>query len=185
MPATIHNHRAIISAMRPGRGHAFFQLEDARDLIAKLESDDYRLRDNPIDSFAAFDFFVTVTHIPEWLKPLGLEWQRPAEGTQERAITDVCGHLGHGAKHFVLERRLPKGTEATSAPFVDEAFSSAFADDGNLIIHLNDTEAAILGRPTVSAIELAGLALSYWQDYPPLIEFSVRECAQTDGESLS
>ncbi len=168
--------------MRPGRGHGFFQLEDARDLIIKLENDYSRLRDNPIDSFAAFDFFVTATHIPEWLRPLGLEWQRPAEGTQERAITDTCGHLGNGAKHFILERCLPKGTEATTGPF-SAGFSSAFADDGNLIIHVNETEAAILGRPTVSAIELAGLVLSYWNQYQPLIEFSVRERAQAEAES--
>jgi hypothetical protein len=42
-------------------------LQTPRDLLAKAERDFKRLQENPANADAAFDFFVTVRHLPNWL----------------------------------------------------------------------------------------------------------------------
>jgi hypothetical protein len=43
-----------------------FALRTAKDLFGKLEHDLVRVKKNPADSYAAFDFFVTAFHLKEW-----------------------------------------------------------------------------------------------------------------------
>ena len=47
----------------------FFALTSASDLIAKARSDLDGFRSNPLDSYRAFNFFVTARHVPDWLFP--------------------------------------------------------------------------------------------------------------------
>jgi hypothetical protein len=43
-----------------------FELRNPEDLFEILKHDFERLRENPTDSFAAFDFFITAYHIWDW-----------------------------------------------------------------------------------------------------------------------
>ncbi len=54
----------------------FFALRTPQDLLAKLRHDHARLVDNPIDSYAAFDFFVTANHLVDWIWPSATRTQQ-------------------------------------------------------------------------------------------------------------
>ena len=83
----------------------FFSLRTPRDLLSKLEADFTRLRaadPASIDAqYAAFDFFVTAKHLPDWLS-------RSIGGslTQHRAYAEgaLISHVANGAKHFRVDR---------------------------------------------------------------------------------
>ena len=139
----------------------FFKLSGPVDLVFKMEHDLARLRKAPFDAFAAFDFFVTAVHLPEWIKRSDLEWIKPVWGP-EAAIMCVCQQLGNGAKHPIIDQKLRGGTEVR---YGDPDSVSVDADGyavGDLIIHLNAAESRVLGRETVSALEAAEMVMAYW-----------------------
>lgn len=77
------------------------ELQTPKDLLVKLESDYFRLESDPINTYAAFDFFVTAEHIIDW------SFQEQAEKTRLRkdnTLLKIVSHLGNGAKHFIAER---------------------------------------------------------------------------------
>lgn len=49
----------------------FFDLRGPSDLLAKLNHGLRRLSDNPRNTYAAFDFFVTPAHMHEWMQKSG------------------------------------------------------------------------------------------------------------------
>lgn len=75
-----------------------FELKTAQDLKLKARHDLGRLRSNRIDAYAAFDFFVTVRHIPDWLFPN--ERKERARLFEKHVELRICRHLADGAKHF-------------------------------------------------------------------------------------
>jgi len=75
-----------------------FQLETHEDLLAKLRHDLARLRSDPLDAYAAFDFFVTARHYPEW-RYANDTAKRDALFSQNVELR-ICRHLAEGAKHF-------------------------------------------------------------------------------------
>jgi hypothetical protein len=89
-----------------------FELKSVSDLVEKARHDLARLRANPSDTYAAFDFFVTARHVPDWLFP------------QERAKRDalfaqfvelrICRHLADGGKHFELTHPQHKQVASTA-----------------------------------------------------------------------
>jgi hypothetical protein len=107
----------------PGeKSMGFFKLEDPFDLLQKLEHDLNRLKAIPTDSYAAFDFFVTATHMPEWIRMVGWTFSPPTE-MRTATIFELCGKLGNGAKHFVLHKKFAAPTEVRdTGPFVPSGF---------------------------------------------------------------
>lgn len=75
-----------------------FQLRSASDLLAKARHDFARLQSDPHDAYAAFDFFVTVRHIPDWLHPHD-DAKVKALFSQNVELR-ICRHIADGAKHF-------------------------------------------------------------------------------------
>ncbi len=68
IPSTrLHDDCAIAEVM--GDQKAWFELRTPADLLAKLKADGERLRAEPADSHAAFDFFVTAWHLADWVYP--------------------------------------------------------------------------------------------------------------------
>ena len=57
----------------------FFDLRSPVDLLDKMRRDFKRLRAAPKDTYAAFDFFVTASHMHEWLNGSGCAWSAPTE----------------------------------------------------------------------------------------------------------
>ena len=71
-----------------------WRLETADDLLRKLEHDFERMRTAPADAYAAFDFFVTAEHVPEWTRPPSSELRRTAP------LLAMVSHLANSSKHF-------------------------------------------------------------------------------------
>ena len=108
------------------RGDGFFELVTARHLLDKLEADFDRLRSFPAISreaqYAAFDFFVTAEHLPEWL----------ATGTggdkvklRDYAEGKLVSHVANGAKHFRVDPKrhnIVRQTQVQPGAFQDNAF---------------------------------------------------------------
>jgi hypothetical protein len=77
-----------------------FQLKTAADLAAKMRHDLERLRKNPSDTYAAFDFFVAARHFAEWRFPNDRRSQN--DFFAQHVELRICRHLADGAKHFEL-----------------------------------------------------------------------------------
>jgi hypothetical protein len=68
----------------------FFQLKTAQDLFRKLENDFSRIKDDPLNQYAAFDFFVTAEHMLDWEMP-GYSRKKDREDEQNKhKILAVC-----------------------------------------------------------------------------------------------
>lgn len=97
---------------------AFFDLQTPQDVLRKLRHDFGRLKESPVDSYAAFDFFVTAYHMLEWRYR---DRNKPEERTQtyekkENWFLPVCRQLANGAKHFQAGGGAVKDTMRTLIP---------------------------------------------------------------------
>lgn len=92
--------------MDPG----FLELKTAQQLFAKLEEDFTTANNDPLNSHAWFNFFVTAEHLPEWHlgKDLAPNFRR------KHSILRVCSHIANGGKHFVLEDKRHKSIASTN-----------------------------------------------------------------------
>jgi hypothetical protein len=139
----------------------FFELKTPEDLFRKLEHDFQRIVKEPLDTFAAFDFFVTAEHMLDWVYP-----NDAVKQTAERHSTpllEVCSHLANGSKHFQATNRRHRSVDDTRhhRGAFSNAFSSAF-DISRLEIHLQGSAAATFGN-LVAVEDLAHQVLDYWR----------------------
>lgn len=147
----------------------FFELREAKDLLEKLRHDHGRIQENPIDSYAAFDFFVTANQLVDWYWPTATRQQR-RDTRNENAVLRICHHLADGAKHFLLDGKHQgvKSTTLDEGAFDPALFFSGAYDTRNLVIELTDAEAKELGMPRISVRELSWMVLEYWvKRFPP------------------
>lgn len=141
----------------------FFELHTPHDLLKKMQHDHSRLVENPLDTYAAFDFFVTANHLVDWVWPSATRQQLRAN-REEVPLLRICEHLADGAKHFLLTRP-HQGVDTTtkiSGAFDPQLFDPGAFDVGALTIELEPAEAAHVGAVQVSALELASKVLGYW-----------------------
>ena len=157
-------HKQVGPHMPPFQG--FAPLQCPADLLSKLAHDIERIRKDPIDTYAAFDFFVTAEHLVDWLLP-----DRP--GTSQSALRKakrdssellrITSHLANGAKHFqALARQHDSVAGLTEQrggfdprAFSPRAFSPAAFKMHGMNVHLED------GR-VLHVLTLAEDVLSYW-----------------------
>jgi hypothetical protein len=83
-------------AAKPG----VFDLRTPRDLLTKARHELDRMRADPTDTYAAFNFFVTARHIPDWLHPT--DHQLVEKQFKTHVELRICRHIADGAKHFQL-----------------------------------------------------------------------------------
>jgi len=147
-----------------------FQLRTANDLFHKLEHDLKRVTDDPSDSYAAFDFFVTALHISDW-KGINTKSKKKlfAEGLapSDKAIWDVCCQLANGSKHFEVfdGYAAVKKTKLTRPIFDRNVFDSGAFDVGHLTVRLEEEPAAQLGTNSVGVDALAVKLVEFWQKH--------------------
>jgi hypothetical protein len=144
----------------------FAPLQSPVDLLSKLAHDMERIRRDPNDTYAAFDFFVTAEHLVDWLFPDRPGTNQSAARKAKRESSEllrITSHLANGAKHFqALARQHDSVADLTkqhggfdSRAFSPRAFSPAAFKMHGLNIQLED------GR-IVHVLTLAGDVLSYW-----------------------
>lgn len=147
-----------------------FELQTPHDLLEKLRHDLERLRDSPIDQYAAFDFFVTAEHLIDWLLPG--DGKRAAREAQRNSdsLLQVVSHIANGSKHFeatAKHHQSVQDTETTNGVFQAGTFQSDAFDVPRLIIHLHGQAAADLGSQ-IEVIALAEKVLQFWENHSQL-----------------
>lgn len=142
-------------------GKGIFQLTTALDLVEKARHDIRRLRSDPSDAYAAFDFFVTVRHVPDWLYPDDSA-KREALFSQHVELR-ISRHLAEGAKHF--EATHPRHKQVASTVFSPGAWApgvwakrvwkpGVWGDGLFVTLDPRDGDTVALGT-RISALELA------------------------------
>jgi hypothetical protein len=142
-----------------------FQLKSAHDLVSKARHDIARLRSDPNDAYAAFDFFVTIRHVPDWLYP-----NQPKKRDQlfsKHVEFRICRHLADGAKHFEAthpQHKQVAGTSKSSSVW-GEAWAKgvwkpgAWGDGLFITLDPSDADTKSIGS-RISALELAERTLA-------------------------
>lgn len=151
----------------------FFELQSPLDLLNKMEADFRRLTDDPIDVYAAFDFFVTAHHLPEWLGKVRSSAGAARGDSYGLALRKICRQLATGAKHLdIKDSTSVTGTSVLTPSIlgVMRLGMTRLGDPtGDLLIHLARSEAQALGRTTISAVELAGMVIMYWKQHKAIV----------------
>ena len=63
-------------------------LNTPRQLLEKLRVDFERMKREPMSAYAAFDFFVTAEHMPDWLAPKSVKFKEP--------LLQIVSHIANG-----------------------------------------------------------------------------------------
>lgn len=141
-----------------------FELHTPRDLLEKMEADLNRLRLCAAISreaqYAAFDFFVTAEHLPEWLAVVTGD-----DKAKLRAYADgtLVSHVANGAKHFRVDPKrhsVVRRTQARSGAFQGNTFHNDAFDLSGLVIERED------GR-IEAVVDVAIRVLDYWKKRVP------------------
>lgn len=147
-----------------------FEIRNAPDLLEKLRRDHQRLIENPVDSDAAYNFFVTAHHMAEWAYP-------GDSGKQTRLRTEVpllsiCAHIANGAKHFEPNRHHSVSDTKREGEWFrgwgfEKWFSPGWGFQGRLVVYLDGEAREQLGE-SMTALDLAKKVLQFWEKEPSL-----------------
>jgi len=156
----------------------FFDLASPADVLAKLRHDFSRVLDNPLDTYAAFDFFVTAEHLLDWVFPGAANRVERTRMRESSALLRVTSHLASGAKHFRVEASHHRsvGHERThDGGFAAGDFDPRDFDTSSLVVGLQSEDASELGiegalqdDPSgygmeIRVCELAQRVLDHWE----------------------
>jgi hypothetical protein len=150
-----------------------FTLRTVADLLTKLRHDYGRIRAASHDAYAAFDFFVTAEHIPDWM---GLSRGERKALRESEALLQVVSHIASGAKHF---KDLDEHHHSVTASglrggyfpptyFGPSYFGGSYFGHGTLYVELDGSAVDRFGQ-RISAVDLADQVLTYWTEHlrPP------------------
>ncbi len=143
----------------------FGNLRTPQDLLAKLRHDLARVKADPSDTDAAFDFFVTAEHMVDWVLPGYANSQARAELRRSSPLLQVISHIANGSKHFVAEAKHHEHVQRVDAPpgaFDSKAFAPHAFQTGALYVRLEGAAAAELGNE-VLVVDLAEKAFEFWR----------------------
>lgn len=148
---------------KPTHHIPFFDLTTPADLFHKAEYDLAALEKAPTDTYIAFNLFVTLEHLPDWL---GQRRQLKGKG-KWNAILRTVSHVASGAKHFhVNDTRHGSVTSLEETGHVEDGW----VEDGwvghELKICLSpDEQKELRCKNSIGAITLARMAIDFWRPY--------------------
>jgi hypothetical protein len=149
----------------------FFDLKTPLDLREKLRHDLAELKASPLDTYRAFNFFVTAEHL--------LDWRLPGSGNQAarrlaretELLLQVTSHIANGAKHFITEAKHHKSIADTrrqsefSGAIGAVPFGGSYLGGGvryiSLVIELDGDAASRFGQ-FLNVVDLAERVFGYW-----------------------
>jgi len=132
------------------------ELQTPKNLLDKLQFDFARIKANPLDVYAAFDFFVTAEHVPDWVGDKSIKSREP--------LLKVVSHIANGAKHFRATAPKHKSVEdvhVREGAFQAGAFQSDAFDVGDLLVEIKGDEVKQFGSE-ISVRRLAQMVIEYW-----------------------
>lgn len=130
------------------------KLQSAEDLLEKLEWDLQRLEKSPSDIYAAFDFFVTAEHIPDWTKNKSIK--------KDNDLLMVVSHVANGAKHFEVSS--DRHQSVTEIELRTDSWPDESGVPGeHIYINFNMDKGKFSGLE-LSALSLARLVYKFWEE---------------------
>ena len=141
----------------------FATLQTPHELLEKVRHDYQRLRSDPEDVYAAFDFFVSAHHMLDWLHPNDKRGRDAEEG--RNLLLQVCSHIANGAKHFeatAKEHTSVADLSSVEGAFQRDAFQSDAFQVGGLFVELDGLAAQAFGT-RLEVVDLANKVLAHWE----------------------
>ena len=150
-----------------------FDLQTPEDLLHKLEWEYTQWQKEPLNTYVAWNFFVTAEHLPAWLAQAG---PRLLKGfsintfKQDKPLLRICSHLASGGRHFRPRADQHKSVASTreqpgwvSPGWVLPGWGGLPA----LVVDLTPHEQEALSSPSASvdALSLAADVLAFWQQH--------------------
>lgn len=142
----------------------FGELKSPADLVEKLRHDLERLENSSHNQYAAFDFFVTAEHIPDWIYPNN--WVDRKEHKLSVPLLRITSHIANGAKHFeATKQRHTSVVEIEKERYVEPDYVVEGCFEDSILVHLTSEEAKAVDTQIIDAKSLASRVLQYWEDY--------------------
>jgi len=143
-------------------------IESSEELLAKLERDLVKFRQNPADADVAYNFFVTAWSLIDWFHPNDSSTRESLRASNP--ILQVCAHLADGSKHFELKNLrhqsvvgTPRGGDWTERPLRLSPGERPVSRRA-VFVHLRGAPAKQLGR-FPPAVRVAEAALDWFRAY--------------------
>jgi hypothetical protein len=148
-----------------------FQLKTARDLLAKLRHERELLEREPLNAYAAFNFFFTAEHMLDWLYPGKVNKARRENVRKASVLLQICSHIANGGKHFEVEAKHHQSvsdTVRTNGAWAANVWAVGTWAPGtwpvcHLLVRLKGDAEAVFGE-SISALDLAAKVLEYWEN---------------------
>ena len=136
----------------------FLSLTTPEELFEKLTHDIKQFREDPTNSYKAYNFFVTAEHLPDWVGDRGIKDKNP--------YLRISSHLATGAKHFTVTNPKKRSVDGMS---IDVYVEEGYVEDGYIEviqnIQLQEEEAQIIGASEISVRALTEEVFSYWREH--------------------
>lgn len=137
-------------------------MKTPEDLLNKAKRDFKKLKNDNSNIDLAFNFFVTIEHMPDWLR---LDRQSKKTIKDSSSILRVCSHLASGIKHFEPFDNY----KSVKSVKEDSVYEDGVFEDGTfekwLTVNLNGDEIVKFGQNKLNVIELGQSILKFWEDY--------------------
>jgi hypothetical protein len=136
----------------------FFELRTTADLFRKIEDDLEAMEASPGDARHAFNFLVTVEHLPDWLGRRDL--------VKKTCLLRIVSHLANGAKHFLLDDSRHKSAKnAAGSGYVEADYIDPGYFEESLDARLSPHEAKEMGVEAIDTVSLGREAVKFWRPY--------------------
>ena len=136
----------------------FYELKTPNDLLAKAKRDFEMMRLDKSNVDLAFNFFVTIEHMPDWLRI-------DKRIKNSNPILRVTSHLASGAKHMVpFESYKSVKSVQKDSVYEDGVYEDCVFDKW-LAVNLDGDEVAIFNTSKLDVIDLGERIIKFWEDY--------------------
>lgn len=139
-----------------------FDLQTSQDWLERLERELQRFRTTPNDRDAAINFFVAAESMLDWKHPGDQNASVRKTIRDSEPLLRVVWDLASLSKHLQVR---PQHNSVDTSGVLGEFFGGSFFGGqffGTLTVKLKGSAAAQFG-PSLSAIELAERAVTYWK----------------------
>lgn len=140
----------------------FFDLRTPADLFRKIESDLAALERAPTDSHIAFNLFVTLEHLPDWLGRRDLV--KADDEATRNSVLKIVSNVANGGKHFYVDRH--RSVDSLGKSGWDDGWAPGWTTEELEVGLVSDEQKALRWKyPKIAAITLAHMALDFWRPY--------------------
>lgn len=140
-----------------------FGLSTPSDLFRKLEDEYEGLKSSPNDVYRAFNFFVTATHLADWIN----KGDRNATNNYRKnhRILMICDHLACSGKHFHLnDKRHTSVAGAEKQGWVKGGWVEPGWVGDELMVSFSEKAEQELGVRSESVSSLARRVVEFWRN---------------------